>query len=95
MAADDGMSDPANKFIKVSRVCKLSNLDHENNLYLYHSIKLFLQIMADLDQNFWESQNYILKIYIFNIIVTRSMKLNKLHYLSDCPSFFHILKLIK
>jgi len=26
--------------------------------------------LADLHQKFWESQNNILKIYIFNIIVT-------------------------
>jgi len=32
--------------------------------------------MADLHQNFWGSQNNIFKIYIFNIFVTNSIKMN-------------------
>jgi len=32
--------------------------------------------MADFHQNFWGSQNSILKIYIFNITITNSIKLN-------------------
>jgi len=43
-------------------------------------VEVFVMIrgwsVADLDQKFWGNQNNILKIYIFNIIVTDSMKMN-------------------
>jgi len=38
-------------------------------------IKKF-QVEVDLHQNFWGSENNILKIYIFNITMTNSIKMN-------------------
>jgi len=41
---------------------------------MYVPMILFLSTVADLDQNLWGSQNNILKIYIFNITATNSIK---------------------
>jgi len=38
-------------------------------------VDAFVRAMADLHQNFLGSQNNILKIYIFNIVVTNSIKI--------------------
>jgi len=57
--------------------------------YLYLGLHLFTHVydihitmeswnascaVADLDQNYWGSQNNILKIYIFNITIINSIK---------------------
>jgi len=53
------------------------NYNQDNIKFLLHFIiitNLRLYPVADLDQNYWGSQNNILKIYIFNINVTNSIK---------------------
>ena len=43
---------------------------------LFELILTLVLAMADLHQNFWGSQNNILKTYIFNISVANSIKMN-------------------
>jgi len=37
-------------------------------------VSLFLWSVVEFDQNFWDTKIIYLKIYIFNIIVTNSIK---------------------